>query len=142
MSNNLIFIPVLIQILLTFCLYIALAKAKNKAVNLNQVNEERRALHDDAWPDFVLQINNCIRNQFEVPVLFYVLVILAWLTSNINMAIYVLAWAFVISRIVHAAIHTGNNFVPLRRKVFMLGCLLLMGFALFLSYALIVTSIF
>ena len=48
MDNSLIFLPVLIQVALTFYLYIYLAKAKSKAVALGQVNEARRGLHDDA----------------------------------------------------------------------------------------------
>ncbi len=135
MKDSLIFLPVVIQIVLTFWLYIYLAIAKSRASKLGQVNEERRGLHDDAWPDSVLQINNCIRNQFEVPVLFYVLTVLLWLTNSITVYIHALAWMFVLSRIFHASIHVGSNYVPLRRKVFMVGCLLLMIITLFLSYS-------
>ncbi len=137
MKDSLIFLPVVIQILLTFYLYIYLAIAKSKATKLGLVNEERRGLHDDAWPDNVLQINNCIRNQFEVPVLFYILSVLLWLTNGITMYVHVIAWAFVASRIFHVAIHVGSNYVPLRRKVFMFGCLLLMLLTLFLGYSIL-----
>ena len=135
--NNLIFLPVLLQIFLTFSLYIYLASAKTRAVKLKLVNEDRRSLHDDAWPDNVLQINNCIRNQFEVPVLFYTLSIILWCTNSVNVYIHILAWAFVLTRVVHAAIHLGSNYVPLRRKVFMLGCIILMLVSLFLAYAIL-----
>jgi hypothetical protein len=137
MEDDLIFLPVLIQIALTFWLYIYLALAKTRAVKLGQVNEERRNLHDDAWPDYVLQINNSIRNQFEVPMLFYVLVVILWCTSSINIFIHVLAWCFVLSRITHAVIHTGSNYVPLRRKVFMAGCVVLMGITIYSVYAIL-----
>ena len=84
MEDKYIFAPVLVQVMLTLCLYIYLAVAKKKSATLGQVNEERRALHDDAWPDGVLQINNCIRNQFEVPLLFYVLIGVLWSISAVN----------------------------------------------------------
>jgi hypothetical protein len=58
MSQQLIFIPVLIQITLTLGLYIFLGIAKSRALKLGDVNEDRRGLHDDAWPDSVLKINN------------------------------------------------------------------------------------
>ncbi len=123
MERDLIFLPVLVQVFLTLGLYIYLAKAKSEAVKLGQVNEARRALYDDAWPENVLQINNCIRSQFEIPVLFYSLIIIVWSIDAVSIHIQVLAWLFVLSRIVHALIFTGSNYVPNRRKVFSFGCL-------------------
>ena len=131
MENNYIFVPVVIQVALTLWLYIYLAIAKSQAVKLGEVNEGRRALHDDAWPDRVLQINNCIRNQFEVPVLFYVLIGILWSIEGINIYVHIAAYVFVLSRIGHAVIHTGSNYVPLRRKLFMTGCCILIGMTVF-----------
>ena len=116
MNNNLIFLPVLLQVMLTLGLYIYLAAAKSRAVKLGQVNEDRRALYEDAWPESVQKINNAIRNQFEVLVLFYVLVSVFWSVGMVNAFTYLLAWLFVLSRLAHAYVHTGSNFVPLRRK--------------------------
>lgn len=137
MTDNLIFLAVIAQIILTFWLYAYLAIAKARASTLGLVDETRRGLHDDAWPENILQINNCIKNQFEVPVLFYALITIAWATSNVVVIIHVLAWFFVTSRIIHAIIHTGSNLVPLRRRFFMLGCLSLVLMTLFLTYRII-----
>ena len=131
MDRNLIFLPALIQVFLTLGLYIYLARVKSEAVKLGQVNEARRALYDDAWPETVLQVNNCIRNQFEVPVLFYALIFIIWSVDAVSIYIQILAWLFALSRILHALIHTGSNYVPSRRKVFSFGCLLLTALALF-----------
>ena len=139
MQTNLIFAPVLVQVALTLWLYIALGIAKARAAERGEVNEQRRALHDDAWPDSVIKINNNIRNQFEVPVLFYVLIGAIWAIGAVNTFVHIAAWAFAISRVVHMLIHTGSNYVPLRRKVFMLGCFVLIGLALFLAFRLIAT---
>ena len=121
MEKEFILIPLLVQVLLTISLYVSLAVFKKRAVASNEVDEERRALHDDAWPEYVIKINNCIRNQFEVPVLFYVLVFSHISINAVNTFPVILSWLFVISRIFHAYIHTGSNYVPTRRKVFMLG---------------------
>lgn len=134
MENNYIFVPVLIQIALTLWLYIYLAIAKSRASKLGEVNEARRALHDDSWPDSVLQINNCIRNQFEVPVLFYVLIGILWGIGGINIYVHCAAWIFVLTRIGHAIIHTGINYVPIRRKFFVVGCYVLIGLTVFSVY--------
>ncbi len=138
MNSNLIFLPALAQILLTMLVFIGLAVAKSKAAKSGEVNEERRALYDDAWPESVIKFNNNIRNQFELPVLFYVLCIILWAVNSTNVITHALAWLFVASRIVHVAIHTGSNFVPLRRKVFMLGFFILaaLAFSAFISIVL------
>jgi len=122
MTNDIILLPALAQILLTIVVYGALAVAKAKAVHGGFVDLDRRALHEDAWPDSVRKINNNIRNQFEVPVLFYVLTIVLWQLNETGVVAQSLAWLFVISRFVHAYIHTGSNYVPARRRVFMVGC--------------------
>ena len=129
MPDNLILLPALAQVLLTILVYGALAAAKARAAKAGRVDEGRRALHDDAWPESVMQINNNIRNQFEVPVLFYVLTIILWQLNETGVLAQSLAWLFVVSRYVHAWIHTGSNYVPARRKVFMFGCVLVLAMA-------------
>ena len=121
MTQASFFLPLILQILLTMLLYIALAVAKSRAASAGQVNLERRALHADAWPDSVIKINNNIRNQFEVPVLFFVITIILWLINETGVLVQGLAWLFVISRYAHSYVHTGANNVLVRRRVFMLG---------------------
>ena len=141
MNNNLIFIPVLLQVMLTLGLYIYLAAAKSRALKLGDVDEERRALYEDAWPQSVQKINNAIRSQFEVPVLFYVLVSIFWSLGMVNVITHVLACLFVLSRIAHVYVHTGSNFVPLRRKFFTIGCLILITMAVWAIGCLLFTGI-
>ncbi len=131
MLSTLFFLPLLAQILLVLLLYIKLGQVKKAASAAGNVDESRRALHADAWPESVQQINNCIRNQFEVPVLFYVLMLVLWSIQAVNLGVIALAWTFVISRYIHAYIHTGSNFVPRRRQVFTLGVLLLLALLLY-----------
>jgi len=127
MTNDIILLPALAQILLTIAVYGALAVAKARAVRGGLVDLDRRALHDDAWPDSVIKINNNIRNQFEVPVLFYVLTIVLWQLNEAGVVAQLLAWLFVLSRFLHAWIHTGSNYVPARRRVFMFGCVVVLA---------------
>lgn len=131
MNQNSIFLPVLTQIILIIALYIYLAIAKSRASQRGEVDEDRRALFDDAWPESVLKINNCIRNQFEVPVLFYVLITILWSLGTVNVFVHVASWLFVATRIGHAYIHTGTNYVPLRQSVFSIGVLILLVLSLF-----------
>ncbi len=126
MDNNLIFLPVLIQILLTIIVFVALGIVKSRAVKLGLVDLEKRALHPDAWPDSVLKVSNNINNQFETPVLFYALALMLWAMNAVDAFALIFAWGFVVTRIVHAYIHTGSNIVPIRRMVFSIGCVFLL----------------
>lgn len=136
MNQDSIFLPVLIQITLVIALYIYLAIAKSRASQRGEIDEDRRALFDNAWPDSVLKINNCIRNQFEVPVLFYVSIFILWGLGTVNVFVHVASWLFVATRIVHAYIHTGSNYVPLRRGVFSVGILIILVLTIFAVVAL------
>lgn len=138
MQNHAVFLPVVVQIILTFVLYARLAIVRAQASKQGLVDESRRALHEDAWPDSVVQISNSVRNQFEAPVLFYVLVLLLWLINGVNIYVHVFAWAFVLSRILHASIHLGSNAVPLRRKVFVFGGVNIIALAVLALYAILI----
>ena len=126
-SNAHIFLPLLSQVLLTVIVYVALAVAKSRAVKQGLVDLDRRGLHDDAWPQSVQTINNNIRNQFEVPVLFYVVSLSLFVLGVAGFVAQVLAWTFVASRVVHVCIHLGANNVRARRAVFMFGCVLVLA---------------
>ena len=83
------------------------------------------ALGERNWPTRITQIQNAYHNQFEMPVLFYVLVALALITRKADMLFVVMSWMFVVSRLVHAAIHTTTNKVSLRFMAFVVGVLIL-----------------
>jgi len=130
-----IFVPVLIQLTLTIVLYFLLARRKRKAAEAGEVNEARRGIYDDAWPESVILVNNCIRNQFELPVLFYVVILSLWSLNAINWLVLALAGLFALSRLVHAYIHTGSNIVPVRRRIFIFGVLLVAALCVLLGRA-------
>ena len=125
MNPELIFIPVLIQIALTLVIYIRLGQAKEAALKKGEVDKARRGLYDDAWPESVRKINNNIRNQFETPILFYVLIILLWLLESTNTITQLVALAYAISRVIHAYVHIVNNYITLRKRLFQFGVALL-----------------
>jgi hypothetical protein len=121
MTRDWIFVPVIIQVLLTLAIYVRLIKVKILELRAGRVNRDRLPLHEDAWPESVLQINNNIRNQFELPVLFYVLCVVLWLVDAVNPLALAAATAFALSRVAHAMIHLGSNYVPSRRRAFTVG---------------------
>jgi hypothetical protein len=77
------------------------------------------------WPDDATKRAANFRNQFELPVLFYAVVAFALLTKGADFPMLVLAWSFVLTRVVHAAIHVGPNKVRWRTPAYALGFLIL-----------------
>ena len=137
MHSEMILLPVLVQVFLTISVYVLLNVAKIRATKRGEVDLARRALHDDAWPDQARKINNNIRNQFEVPVLFYVLALALLALNAVGPAALSCAWLFVLSRLAHAYVHVGSNYVPVRRRLFMFGCVLVMALAILTACAVV-----
>ena len=65
------------------------------------------------------------RNLFELPVLFYLALVIAFLTMQVTAVTLALAWAFVALRYVHSYIHCTYNKVMHRFQVYLLGGLVL-----------------
>jgi len=126
-TSHALFLPVLAQVLLTILVYFALARAKSQAIREGKVDRQRAALHADAWPESVVKINNNIRNQFEVPVLFYVVCFVLVALNTTGTLVQVLAWLFVATRTVHAWVHTRSNIVPVRFMSFLIGVVVLVA---------------
>jgi hypothetical protein len=135
------FLPILAQIFLTLAVFVGMTLAKARATKRGEVDLARRALHKDAWPDYVLKFSNNIANQFETPVLFYALAFVLWALGAVDRMTLALAWAYVASRGVHVIVHTGVNYVPVRKRVFTLGVLILVAMLVFAVLAVLkVTS--
>ncbi len=127
MSSNHIFWPVLAQVLLTLVMFIVLGARKAKAIKAGKVNREQAALDNRVWPEYVVKVSNNIANQFEVPILFYILCVVLYSINAVGTVAIVLAWLFVASRYAHAWVHVGSNYVPVRMRLFMVGCVVLLS---------------
>jgi hypothetical protein len=106
---------------------IILGMRKTKAVKAGEVNRQQAALNNRVWPEDVVKVSNNIANQFEVPVLFYVLCLVFYSINAVNVLAVILAWLFVLSRFAHAYVHIGSNYVPMRLRLFLLGCFVLIA---------------
>ena len=114
MSVASLLLPVFVQVALTFVLMGWMASHRVTAIRSGEVRPRDIALRQPNWPQRATQIANSFHNQLELPMLFYVLVALILTTSTNSTIFVILAWAFVISRLVHAFIHTTSNRVDRR----------------------------
>lgn len=125
MNANLIVGPLLAQMLLTVGMFGLLAARKAKAVRLKTVNLKHAALDHSAWPDEVVKVSNNIANQFETPILFYIVCLALFQLNSVSAAVLTLAWLYVATRFVHGFVHVGSNLVPIRLRAFAAGLLIL-----------------
>jgi len=126
MTIQMVLLPVFVQVALTFALLIWMASARTASVRRGETKLRDIALGQSAWPAKPTQISNCYDSQFQIPLLFYVLVVLAWITKQADLIFVAMAWIFVLSRLAHAYIHTGSNHVPTRFRVFAVGMIVLL----------------
>ncbi len=114
MSTQEILLPLFVEVILTFLLWVGMAVLRTRDFSTGAVRPENIALREPNWPPRTLQFAYSFSNQFEIPVLFYVLTILAYVTHLAGLIFVILAWIFVIFRILHAYVHVTSNIVRLR----------------------------
>jgi hypothetical protein len=114
MSTQAILLPLFVEIILTFLLWVGMAALRTRDFGSGALRPEEIALREPNWSKRTLQFGFAFSNQFEIPVLFYVLTILAYVTHLAGVILVVLAWIFVIFRLLHAYVHVTSNIVRLR----------------------------
>jgi hypothetical protein len=125
MSLQTVLLPVFAEIALTFGLLVWLAILRTRALDKHEVYAGDIALGQKNWPERILKIGNSFQNQLELPMLFYVLAILAIIAHKADLLFVVLSWLFVASRFAHAFVHTGANVVRLRGPIYGIGLILI-----------------
>ena len=126
MDAKLIFMPAVAMVALTFVVW-----WRMYVVRIGQMKRERihpQAVATSAQSSARLT-DSCaadnFRNLFELPVLFYVALVVAAVTGQVNATTIALAWAFVLLRIVHSTIHCTYNKVMHRFYAYVAGGMVL-----------------
>ena len=134
MSVQMVLLPLFVLVGLTFFLLIWMAGARRNALVGGETKIRDIALGQPNWPDRATQIGNCFANQFEIPVLFYVLIAIALPLRRTDLVIVLLSWLFVVTRFVHAGIFVTSNDLSRRSLAWFAGVLVV--FAMWVYFAL------
>lgn len=126
MSVQAVLLPVFVLVGLAFTLLMGMAVARTRSLRSGETRFEDIALREPNWSARPTQIANCFSNQFEIPVLFYILIALALPLRHADLVIVVLSWVFVITRFVHAGIFVTSNNVPQRGLAWFVGVVVLL----------------
>lgn len=119
MQSTAIFLPPLLLMFWTLTVLLVVPFRRVKAVMQKRVTPQDFS-HGESGrvpPDVALP-NRIFMNLLEVPVLFYVVAFMAYLTNQVNGLTVGLAWAYVALRFLHTGIYFTYNHVGHRALVF------------------------
>ncbi|MEA2794010.1 MAG: hypothetical protein QOI87_1390 [Bradyrhizobium sp.] len=134
MSAQMVLLPVFVLVGLTFALLLWMAGARRQALVDGEAKVRDVVLGQPNWPTRATQIGNSFSNQFELPVLFYILIALALPLRHADLVIVLLSWVFVVTRFAHAGIFVTSNDLKRRSLAWFAGVLVL--FAMWIYFAL------
>ena len=137
MQANAIFLPALAMVVLTFVVWLRMYFSRIGEMKRERIHPQTVAT--SAQMAARLQDTRAadnFRNLFELPVLFYLALVVAALTAQTGTPVLVLAWLFVALRIVHSAIHCGYNKVMHRFQAYLAG-----GMVLWLLWAVLAVGL-
>jgi hypothetical protein len=121
-----VLLPVFVLVGLTFALLLWMVGARRNALVGGETKIRDIALGQPNWPNRATQIGNCYKNQFELPLLFYILIALAMPLRHADLFIVLMSWVFVVTRFAHAGIFVTSNDLGQRSTVWLAGVLVLL----------------
>jgi hypothetical protein len=74
-------------------------------------------------PPSVSNPSDNLKNLFEIPVLFYALVLYLFITKQVDIVYVNAAWVFVVFRTLHSAVHCTFNIIMLRFYLYLFATL-------------------
>ena len=117
MTQDAIFSPFFATIFLTFLVWVYMYIRR-----INFLKSRKISSQDLTTPGALAQISppsvsnpsDNLKNLFEIPILFYALVLYLFVTQQVDVVYVNAAWVFVIFRALHSAVHCTFNRIMLR----------------------------
>ena len=122
MSQTAIFAPFLTTMLLTLVVWFYMYSKRIPLIQKSKIDPNTLTAAELARisPPSVSNPSDNLKNLFELPTLFYGLVLYLFVTSKVDAAYVIAAWLFAGFRVLHSAVHCTVNIVMLR---FLLYCI-------------------
>lgn len=121
-----IFGPVLATMFLTFLVWVYMYFQRISFINRNNISAKDLAVPGalaGLYPPEVSNPSDNLKNLFEIPVLFYALALYLFVTSQVDGIYVAAAWAFVVFRMLHSAVHCTINIVMFRFCLYLISTL-------------------
>ena len=128
MDGELIFQPVIGMLLLTAVVWLVLYARRIPAMLEVGLPTQTWTTPDktaELLPETVNYPANNLRNLFELPVVFYTLCLLLFVTDSVDRVYVIAAWTFFAFRVLHSLIHCTVNVVMARFLCYLVASLAL-----------------
>ena len=126
--QNLLLYPLFAMVFVTLVISHRLLVLRYRAVRSGELSPAYFKCNRGAKPpEYLVRVTQHYENLFESPVLFYVAVVLIYITNNADYLYLALLWSYVSFRVIHAYVHTTYNNILHRRNIFLLSVLVLYG---------------
>jgi hypothetical protein len=120
--------PMFAMVVLTALVLVTLFRRRVREVRDGRVSTRYfRIYQGELEPEAAAKAARHFSNLFEAPVLFYVACLAAMILRLDGWILPALAWAYVLARLLHAAVHLGGNRLRQRIAIYAISWLLLLG---------------
>ena len=125
MNQAEIFGPLLVMFLLTLVVWLYLYARRLPFVLSSDYKPDRGTAQelDMISPAGIVHPSDNLKNLFELPVIFYALVIALYVTNQVDAVYLTAAWVFAGFRILHSATHCTANIIPVRFLLYLVSAL-------------------
>src|SRR5499427_2328543 len=121
-----IFGPFFATMLLTFVVWVYMYVRRIRFLTSSKITPAEMAVPGALArlsPPAVANPSDNLKNLFEIPVLFYALVLYLFVTQQVDAVYVTAAWVFVVFRTLHSAVHCTFNHIMLRFYLYLLATL-------------------
>jgi hypothetical protein len=122
MNQAIIFQPFLATMLLTLVVWVYMYARRLPFIFSSGLDPKQMTPLELARlsPPGVSTPSDNLKNLFELPTIFYAVVLYLYVTHQVDSAFVVAAWGFFLFRALHSAVHCTFNFIPLRFILYVL----------------------
>lgn len=127
MNQTTIFAPFLTTMLLTLIVWFYMYSRRIPMIQRSKINPDNLTPAELARisPPSVSNPSDNLKNLFELPALFYGLVLYLFVTGKVDQTYLVAAWLFAAFRVLHSVVHCTINIVILRFWLYCISALAL-----------------
>jgi hypothetical protein len=116
MIESVIFQPFIATMLLTLVVWVYMYGRRLPFIFASGLDPKQMTPQELARrsPPQVSNPSDNLKNLFELPTIFYAVVLYLYVTHQVDRGYLVAAWGFFLFRTLHSAVHCTFNFIPLR----------------------------
>lgn len=122
MDQTAIFGPVLATMLLTLVVWVYMYSRRLPFIFSSGLDAKQMTPLELARvsPPHVSNPSDNLKNLFEMPTVFYAVVLYLYATNQVDFSYVVAAWVFFAFRVLHSLVHCTFNFIPLRFALYVI----------------------